>query len=208
MQTVKLKADSRDTSGKGAARRLRASGLVPAVYYGRGAETRSLSVSPKALVEALSGELGKNSVLELEVDGTPVRALLADYQLHPVTRAVLHADFKAVVEDRPVQVEVPLEFAGKAKGIVMGGRLRQVFPKVPVTCLPGQIPAKITYDVSELNVEDIVRVSDLTLPDGVAVRLRPTQTLGGVYGNRKSAADEEEAATATAAPAEKKAEKK
>lgn len=208
MQTVKLKADSRDTSGKGAARRMRANGLVPAVFYGRGAETRSLAVSPKALVEALSGELGKNSVLELDVDGTAVKALLADYQLHPVTRAVLHADFKAVVEDRPVQVEVPLEFVGKAKGIVMGGRLRQVFLKVPVTCLPSQIPAKITHDVTELNVEDIVRVSDLALPEGITVRLRPAQTLGGVYGNRKSAADEEEATTATAAPADKKADKK
>jgi large subunit ribosomal protein L25 len=98
-----------------------------------------------------------------------------------------------------VNVEVPLEFVGKAKGIIMGGNVRQVFLKLPVRCLPANIPAKLTYDVSGLDVEDTVMVSELTLPQGVTVRLRPSQTVGGCFGNRRKAGDDAEEETAAAA---------
>jgi large subunit ribosomal protein L25 len=204
MQTVKLKAESRVNTGKGVARKLRAEGRIPAVFYGRGVETRSLVVSPKSLREAVSGELGINSVIELDIDGQSVNVLIADFQLHPVTRDVLHADFISVDETRSIEIEVPLELTGKAKGIVLGGKLRQVYRTLPVTCLPGQIPAKIAFDVSNLDVEEMVRAADLRLPEGVRVRLKPTQTVGGVYGRRGSQKEEEEAeAAAAAAPGKK-----
>ncbi len=192
MQTVKLKAESRVNTGKGVARKLRSAGLIPAVYYGRGVETRSLAVSPKGLREAVSGDLGINSVLELEVEDQNYNVLLADFQLHPVTREVLHADFVSVDATRSVNVEVPLELTGKAKGTVLGGKLRQVYRKLPVSCLPGNIPAKIVHDVSALDIEDLVHTSDLQLPEGVQVRLKAGQTLGGVYGSRRGAQKDEE----------------
>ncbi len=192
MQTIKLKAEIRNDRGKGAARQLRAGGLVPAVYYGRGAETVALTVSPKELREAMSGEMGKNALIELDLGGEPVKTLMTEYQVHPVTRDLLHADFLKVEDNREVDVEVPLVFVGKAKGTVMGGRLRQVFREVPVRCLPGNIPAKLTYDVTEMQIEDVLRAEALPLPEGVKIRLKPAQTLGGVYGSRRGGKKDDE----------------
>jgi large subunit ribosomal protein L25 len=195
METVKLNAETRDKNGKGAARQMRAKGQVPAVCYGRGSDTIALKISPKELKEAMSGELGVNSIIELQLAGQSIRTMVADYQYHPVSRELLHADFKRIDDSRAVKVDVPLVLVGKAKGIVMGGRLRQVFRKVPISCLPNNIPAKLTFDVTELMIDDLIRVEQLELPEGVEVRLRPVQTLGGVYGSRgggKGDEDEDE----------------
>ncbi len=192
METIKLNVEPRDKHGKGAARQLRSAGKAPAVFYGKDVGTLSVTVSPKELMEAVSGDMGINSLLGVELDGKQHVCLLADYQVHPVSRELLHADFMKVDDTRKVNVQVPLEFVGRAKGIVMGGRLRQVYRKLPVTCLPSNIPAKLTHDVSDLDIEDIVRVRDLQLPEGVEVRYAQAQTLGGVYGSRKKATDEED----------------
>lgn len=204
MQTVKLEVESRETSGKGPARQMRLAGKVPANFYGRGVKNASLAVSPKALRVAVSGEMGVNSLLGLTIDGKEHACLLSEFQIHPVTRDILHVDFRKVEADRKVNVEVPLVFSGKPKGIVLGGKLRQVFGKVPVRCLPSQIPAQIEHDVTPLLLEDIVRVRDLSLPEGVEVRYRETQTLGGVYGNKKKAEEAEAAAAEADAAAAKK----
>lgn len=208
MEAIKVQAEERQTNGKGAARQLRNVGKIPAVFYGKGKTTTSLAVSPKELKAAVSGAFGVNTVIELEFGGKTHRTLLLDYQYHPVTRDLLHADFYSFDEDRKVDVEVPLELTGKAKGIVLGGRLRQVFLKVPVRCRATDIPAKITHDVTELGVEDMFRVKDVVLPSGVEIRYPANQTLGGVYGNRRRAGEEEGeegAAPAAAAPAAAKA---
>lgn len=207
MEAIKVQAEERQTSGKGNARQLRSSGKIPAIFYGKGKTTTSLAVSPKELKTAVSGEHGVNTIIELEFGGSSHRTLLLDYQYHPVTRDLLHADFYAFEEERKVDVEVPLELVGKAKGIVLGGRLRQVFLKVPVRCRAADIPAKITYDVTDLGVEDMFRVKDVALPSGVEIRYPANQTLGGVYGNRRKGGEEEgaEEGAAAAAPAGKAA---
>jgi large subunit ribosomal protein L25 len=203
MEAIKVQAEERQASGKGNSRQLRTSGKIPAVFYGKGKGTTSLAVSPKELKAAVSGAFGVNTVIELEFGGQTHRTLLLDYQYHPVSRELLHADFYSFDEDRKVDVEVPLELTGKAKGIVLGGRLRQVFLKLPVRCRATDIPAKITHDVTELGVEDMFRVKDLALPSGVEVRYPANQTLGGVYGNRRRGGEEEgaEEGAAAAAPA-------
>lgn len=203
MQAIKVEAEERSNHGKGASRQLRAVGKIPAVFYGKGKSTTSLAVSPKALKAAVTGEFGVNTVIELEFGGKSYQTLLIDYQYHPVTRELLHADFYNFDDDRPVEVEVPLELVGKAKGIVLGGRLRQVFLRLPIRCRAKDIPAKLTHDVTELGVEDLFRVKDLVLPEGVEVRYPPNQTLGGVYGNRRKPGDEDKAEEAAAAPAKK-----
>ncbi len=195
MQTVKLETSTRPESGKGHARRLRQAGRIPAVLYGKGIATQSLSVEPKELEHAWAGELGQNVVLHLQIDGKEQAVQAVDYQVHPVTRALLHVDFQAVSESEPVLVQVPLEFVGKPKGLVMGGTLRKVYRKVPVKCLPSQIPARLAHDVSSLEIEDSVSVADLALPEGVSVSLPPNQRLGGVYGSRRRAGGAEDEET-------------
>src|SRR5690606_4284062 len=122
MESIKLQAEERQQGGKGVARRLRTAGKIPAVFYGKGKATRALAVSPKDLVAAVSGEFGVNGVIELSIGGESFQTVLRDYQYHPVTRELLHADFFSLDEQRPIEIQVPLELEGKAKGIILGGR--------------------------------------------------------------------------------------
>jgi large subunit ribosomal protein L25 len=202
MQTTKLTADSRTDTGKGAVRRLRNTGKIPAVSYGKGIGTEQITVSPKEVVAILGTERGRNTVIELEIPGGRKRTvLLADFQYHPVTRALLHADFLEVQENQQVDVDVPLEITGKPKGVVAGGVLRQVYRKLPLRSIPSLIPLKITHDVTELDVDDAVAAKQLALPEGVSVRLPPEQTVVAVVMEKKKNMEEGEAAPGAAAAA-------
>jgi large subunit ribosomal protein L25 len=198
MEQRKITATKRDERGKGMARRLRTSGQIPAIAYGAGLSSQPLSVSPKDLVEVIKSERGRNTVIELDVQGGErFSALLCDYQYHPITRSLLHADFLKIDLNQPVDVDVPFELTGKAKGIVMGGVLRQVYRKLPVRCLPGKIPVKIVRDITELELDDHVAASQLELPEGVSVRLPPERTIVAVVMEKIQ--PEEEAAPAPGA---------
>ncbi|MBN2197478.1 MAG: 50S ribosomal protein L25 [Polyangiaceae bacterium] len=194
----KIAAKRRADAGKSSSRRLRRDALIPAVAYGQELPAVSLAVSPKDLATVLASEHGRNTVLELDVEGdSPLTVMLRDYQYHPVSRSFLHADFVQIHLDRPVDVSVPLELTGKAQGIVLGGVLRQVFRRLPIRCLPDRIPTKISHDITELGLDGHVFVSDVTLPEGVEVRLAPNQTLVAIVAEK---AAEEETTTAAAAP--------
>jgi len=198
MDLRKVSVKTRGQSGKGPARRLRSEGLIPAIAYGKGQPAQPLSVSPKDLVEVIQSEYGRNTVLELEVDGADkLTALLCDYQYHPVTRTLLHADFFKIALDQPVDVDVPLELTGKAKGVVIGGMLRQVYRKLPIRCLPRDIPVKFTHDITELEIGHTVTVGEVALPPGVTPRLPLDRTLVAVVAEK--APPEEEAPAAAAA---------
>jgi large subunit ribosomal protein L25 len=209
MTTNTLVATPRPQGGKGPSRRLRATGQIPAVAYGTDLPATALSISPKELTKILSGEHGLNTVVELAVQGGPnLHTLVVDYQVHPVTRALLHADFKKVDLDAPVDVDVKLELTGKPVGVTAGGELHQIFRKLPVRCRPGQIPVKLVHDVTALGLEQVAHVKDLLLPEGVEVLLPPDRTFAGVHMAKKRK-DEEEATTAAgAAPAAAKEEPK
>src|SRR5437016_3877465 len=149
MQSMKLSAEPRTDAGKGAVRRLRATGRIPGVAYGPKLEATALTISPKDVTAVLATERGRNSVIELSIGSEKkLTVLLADFQYHPVTRSLLHADFREIKEDEPIDVDVPFEAIGKAKGVIAGGVLRIVFRKLPLRCLPALVPAKITHDVS------------------------------------------------------------
>ena len=151
MEIVKLSAAPRPESGKGASRQLRRAGKIPAIAYGRELAATPLSISPKGLLQVLSSDHGQNAVVELAVDGgEKLTVMVRDYAYHPVTRDLLHADFVQVKLDQPVAVEVPFRTTGKAKGIVTGGILQQIFRKLPVSCLPERIPAFLEVDVTEI----------------------------------------------------------
>lgn len=181
MEAIKVSASRRDGHGKGAARRLRNEGRIPAVAYGKSLPTQALAVLPESIKAVLASERGRNTVVTLDVDGKAgLTVLLSDFQYHPLTRSLLHADFVQIHLDQPVNVEVPLELTGKAVGVTAGGTLRQVFRKLPIRCLPGQIPVKISHDITTLELDGHVPVKDLALPEGVSVRLPAEQTVASV----------------------------
>jgi len=201
MDLRKISANARDSRGKGEATRLRRTGRIPAVAYGKKLSAQSLAVSPDDLKSVLTSERGRNTVIELDVDGkSKLTVLLREYQHHPVSRAILHADFVQIALDEPVDVQIPLETTGKAAGVVKGGILRQVFRRIPVRCLPTLIPVKIVHDVTELELDGHVPAKALALPEGVSVRLPPEQTVIAVV-TEKQAPEEEEAAAAPVAGA-------
>jgi large subunit ribosomal protein L25 len=202
MSTNTLIANSRHQGGKGPARRLRNEGKIPAVAYGAELPATSLAVSPKELKRLLSSEHGLNTVVELEVDGKlKMHTLVVDYQIHPVTRAILHADFKKIDLDKTVDVEVALELIGKSAGVTAGGELHQIFKKLPVRCRPAQIPVKLVHDVTSIELDQAAHVKELNLPEGVEVLLPPDRTIATVYTAKKRKDDEEEATPGAAAPA-------
>jgi large subunit ribosomal protein L25 len=202
MESIKVVANRRIESGKGAASRLRSTGKIPAVAYGKQLPAQALAVAPDALKAVFASAYGNNNVIELDVEGKDkLTVLLRDYQYHPVSRQLLHADFVQIHLDQPVDVEVPLELIGKPQGVIQGGILRQVFRKLPIRALPNSIPVKIVHDVTALELDGHVASKDLNLPEGVAVRLPPEQTVASIV--TEIVREEETAATpaAGAAPA-------
>jgi large subunit ribosomal protein L25 len=200
MDLMKVAATRRSEAGKSAARRLRSTQQIPAVAYGNKAPAQPLAVSPKRLLDVLASERGRNTVVEIDIDsGDKFPALLCDYQYHPITRQLLHADFLKISLTAPVDVEIPFETLGKSKGVVAGGNLHVVFRRLPVRCLPEHIPVKISYDVTEMELDAHVAAKDLPLPEGVSLRLVPNQTVLAVVSEK--AMGEEEVAPGAAATA-------
>jgi large subunit ribosomal protein L25 len=185
-----LKAQSRTAGGKATARRLRRTGLVPAIAYGKGLPATSIAVTPAEITAILKSERGQNTVVELELDGRKLLAMIRDYTVHPVARQLEHVDFVQVSLDKPVEVNVPLIALGKAVGVTKGGVLRIVYRTLPVRCLPDRIPAKIETDVAHLELGMHVSTQELKLPEGVVVRLPPEQTLVAVVAPEKEEVEE------------------
>jgi large subunit ribosomal protein L25 len=183
--TQTLAAKPRQAAGKGAARRLRQGGLVPAVAYGKGLPATAIAVGPKEVAAILRSDLGKNTLIELDLDGKKLLAMIKDFTVHPLARSLEHVDFVEVKLDHPVDVEVPLVTTGKAVGVAKGGVLRIVHRTLPVRCLPNIVPVKLTTDVSHLELGEHIATQDLKLPEGVVVRLAPTQTLVAVVAPEK-----------------------
>lgn len=200
-QFGKLEATRRTTTGKGVNRKLRRAGRIPAVVYGEGGPAESITVDPNALLKSLDPARRGNTVLELTVtDGDSkqqLKVMLKDYQSDALRGNLLHADFVRVHDDTVVNVDIPLRLTGKSVGIVLGGKLYQVFRKLPVACKADSIPAEIVADVTALDVGSTLSVSELPLPAGVTVKLREQQTVAHVSMPR-GLKDEEETTDTTA----------
>jgi large subunit ribosomal protein L25 len=157
-----LQAVKRGDKGKNEARRHRAAGRLPAVIYGAGG-SMPVTVEPKALSRILHSESGANTLITLAVEGeADGRVLVKEYQLDPVTRQMLHADFYRVAMDKPITVTVSVVLEGEPKGVKQqGGILDFVQREVEIECLPGDIPEHIVVDVSELMLNEGVRLRDV-----------------------------------------------
>ncbi len=169
MATASLTAELRTETGKGAARKLRAAGRVPAVIYGHRREPQSLTLDARTLALTLE-RVSASSVFELALGGTTVRALIREIQRHPVKRSLVHVDFQELVAGENVTVRVPLVFVGTADGVRnQGGLLEEVTRELEISADPANIPDHIDVDVSALTIGHPLHVRDLALPQGVAV---------------------------------------
>lgn len=158
-----LQAEKREQRGKNEARRLRASGRIPAVLYGaeKGKATE-ISVDPKSLLRILHSESGVNTLIGLQLDGGDTRVLVKEYQLDPIAHKLLHADFYQVAMDKALTVTVPIVLKGEPKGVKQqGGVVDFVHREIEVEVLPGDIPENITIDVTELMLNQGFRVRDI-----------------------------------------------
>jgi large subunit ribosomal protein L25 len=195
MEKKTLQAEVRTERGKGPVRRLRAAGKLPAVLYGPGVEPTSLTVDPKELEASLRGEMRRNQVFDLEFGGKKVTTMVRDLLVHPVDRSLLHVDFYAVSDDRPVDTVVPIFTKGRSKGVQRGGKLTVALRTLALRAAPTNIPADVTIDVTNVDIGDVIHVADIELPEGVVATLPPKQTVLGVYEDRRAVAkgDEEPA---------------
>jgi large subunit ribosomal protein L25 len=205
METMTLQAEVRTESGKGPARRLRASGKIPAVVYGPGIDPTPLTVNPTEILKGLRSKRGRNVAYDLTFGGKQALVMVRDLEVDPVSRELLHVDFLSVAPEVPVKVSVPLSTTGRAKGVVKGGLLNVTLRTVPLLSPPKLVPEEIVLDVTNLDMGESVVVKDLQLAEGVVCTLPEDRTLVSIQENRRAiAAAEAAAAAAAAAPAAKK----
>ena len=158
-----LQAEKREGRGKNEARRLRAQGRIPAVVYGaEKGKAVEIAVDPKMLLRILHSESGVNTLIGLQLAGGATRVLVKEYQLDPIDHKLLHADFYQVAMDKMLTVTVPILLKGEAKGVKQqGGIVDFVNREIEIEVLPGDIPENITVDISELMLNQGIRVRDL-----------------------------------------------
>jgi large subunit ribosomal protein L25 len=169
----RLNAEKRELKGKGASRRLRRiEGKVPAILYGKGSESVAISLSHKELVHSLENEAFYSHILNLNLDGQDQSVILKDLQRHPFKPLIIHADFQRVNKDQPIHVNVPLHYINEEKcfGVRMsGGVISHMMTEVELVCLPSDLPEFIEVDMAEIDIDTILHLSDLKLPNNVEI---------------------------------------
>lgn len=169
---IEISADKRTLQGKGASRRLRGSGKVPAIIYGGDHEAQSIEMDHNNLFHKLKLEAFHASILSLSVAGEVEQVLLRDIQMHPFKQQVLHVDFQRVDKNKKIHMKVPLHFinAEIAPGVkTSGGIVTHILTEVDISCLPTDLPEFISVDLAELTAGHSLHLSDLVLPTGVEV---------------------------------------
>jgi len=203
MSETVLIAEAGRTTGSSESRRLRTADRIPGVVYGHGMDPLSVSVARRDLRVALSGESGMNTILDLSVNGEVYPSLVKAIQRHPVKRNVQHIDFIQVDLNEEVTVNVPVRLVGEAKAVEADGGLVDITMNViEVTTTPRNIPSAVVIDVSEMDMETTIRVSDVVLPAGVTATADPEYPVVTVLTMRTPVLDAEaEAIEAAAAEA-------
>jgi large subunit ribosomal protein L25 len=190
---ITLVAEVGRPTGTSASRRLRATGKVPAVLYGRGAEPQAITVDWRELRVALTSEKGLNALINLTVNGSTTPAIVKEMQRHPVRRDVLHVDFLAVDVDKPIATDVPIVMEGEATLVYREqGVVDQVMNAIVVHAKPDRIPGHLSIDISELEIGHTLTVADLVLPEGVTIDADPEETVVIAQLTSLALAEEEE----------------
>jgi large subunit ribosomal protein L25 len=170
---TKLQAETRHDTGKGFARRLRASGKVPGVLYGHEMDPIPLSVDAREMFHLLHGGAGGNALMDLMVDGTEHLAMAREIQRDHIHNKLIHIDFLAVSRSEKITVNVPVVETGEAVGVKEGGVVEHHLREVSVECFPQDVPEQIDFDISNVALGDMIHVSDLNPPSGVTILSNP-----------------------------------
>ena len=167
-----LIAELREDQGKGASRRLRHQGKVPAIIYGAGRPPRALAFDQNKVLQQLENESFYSSVLNIQVNDKSQAAILKDLQRHPAKPIIMHMDFQRIVDDVEIKMNVPLHFVGEeaAPGVKTGGgSVSRLLNDVEVSCLPKYLPGYLEVDISELELDEMLNLSEIKLPEGVEI---------------------------------------
>ena len=201
MQTTKtLKVETRDGRGKGSARKSRAAGRIPGVVYGAGREAQPVALQQDNFVKLVRSG-AHHGLLDVTLDaGAPIKALVREIQVHPVTRDYVHVDIQAINMKEKIRIAVPVVLVGKPEGVkLQGGILEHALRSIEVECLPSDIPAQLEVDVSQLSVGQSVHVSDVQIP-GVTFVAHAETTIAAVTLPAAERAAEVAVTEAVAAP--------
>lgn len=205
MSRLELNASRREKFGKGSARQLRLTGQIPAVLYGMGDENQHLSIEPKFIEKILLQGKGTTELIDLKIEGAQgVPVLVREYQANVLNRKLRHVDFVRVDLNKEVEIDVPVHLVGKSQGVKDGGILEQYLRKIHVTCKPNAIPEHIDVDVSSLGLGGNIHVTDIKVPEGVAITTRADLTVAAVLEPKQGAKDEAGEGASEAGKAEEK----
>ena len=167
-----LVADIREDTGKGSSRRLRHQGKVPAIIYGAGRPPRLLTFDHNKVLRQLENESFYSSVLNIRVGEKSQAAIVKDIQRHPAKLVIMHMDFQRIVEDEVIRMNVPIHYVGGEDAVGVregGGSVSQLRTDVEILCLPKDLPEYFEVDITDLELDEMLHLSDLTLPEGVEI---------------------------------------
>lgn len=195
MSEPTVNVEQREAGGTNAARRLRAQGLVPAVVYGAGKDAVTIQVDRRSVLNLLNSAQGENTIFLLKMAESDAErhTMIRDLQVDPVTREIVHIDFQRVNLKEAVKVQIPIELEGVPVGVKTdGGILDFVTREVEVECLPTDIPAHLTIDVSGLHIGDHLEASNLTLPKDVTLLEEENRVIVSIAAPRLAEEEEDE----------------
>src|SRR6202162_4988042 len=196
-----LEAQPREAGTKNDARAVRRGGKIPAVVYGAGKDSLSISVDPRHVLRILNSETGHNTIFDLALNGGErSKAMIVDWQYEPIKGKLLHIDLKRIAMDKALKVSVPLLLKGEAAGVkTEGGILEQILREVEVECLPADIPSHIDADVSHLTFGKVLRVSELPHSDKIKFITAANQPVAHVTAVKEEVVATPDATAADAA---------
>ena len=198
-------AEFRDTQGKGASRRLRVQGKVPAILYGGGQDPRALVLDQQKLLTMIEDEKFYSSIVQLKVANETQEAIVKDVQMHPAKNLVVHLDMQRVLEHEKLRIRLPIHFrnASVSPGVkTQGGIVSHLMNDVEVVCLPKDLPEYLEVDMVDMNLHDIKYLADVKVPEGVVLPALGQGRNPAVVSIHSPRAEEPEAVVAEAAPAD------
>ncbi len=167
-----LIAEMRDDQGKGASRRLRRQGKVPAVIYGAGRDPRNLMFDHNKVLRQLEDPSFYSSILNVKVGEKSRAAIVKDIQRHPSKKQIIHIDLQRIVEDEQIKMQIPIHYLGEEDAVgvkIGGGTVTKIMTELEISCLPKDLPEFLEVDISELELDQMLNVSDISLPEGVEI---------------------------------------
>ena len=191
-----LSIETRDVTGKGHIRRLRKNGDIPGIIYGGKEGPKTISINHNQLIKKMQNEGFYTSILKLNLGDNSESVVVKNVQRHPAKRKILHMDFQRILEDQKITLNVPIRFLNEESAIgvkMQGGEVSKIINDIEISCLPKNLPEYIEIDISNLELNQSLHVSDLNLPDGVEINLLIQEQNNAIVSINPPRREEEEA---------------